>query len=425
MTTVDITDAKPSVQDVSRKITQKVIQKEDDNIFAASARKAGMNMFADFLRDDWSANTARKAGFENFANWLDNKTADGAELNDKNFFSNLAREAIKHPVITIATIATTVFLGKNLAKSLTAKNVLKNTNNAVSSVAAAPAPVVTSAPKLTLEQLNELVDEGLKYERGIDFANLELFKDLTPKERQKLMNHFNSMVKQQDLLSFAGGSTPGIMEYSVLPDIFDGLRSDTVRVIESLNPDVGTLILNQEAAKKIITSNKAFFAQRLGLPETTSVENIFSLVSKPSCGPLSETNTYLDLKMLLIGGLKKNATFAQILEDINIAEKYKYMDVGFNSFHSKAAKGLDSFKQALIDSVNSSKSSYSKMPQSCREEILKTIDSITPKEYARRLGEPIDFFQGKAYETQRYNALQNLATKLKKASETGATISFA
>ena len=82
MTTVKTVDFKQQTT-TSSNVKQRRI-KEDDNIFASYARKAGMENFADFLRDDWTANMARKAGNDKFADWLENKPdEDGKKSNYK------------------------------------------------------------------------------------------------------------------------------------------------------------------------------------------------------------------------------------------------------------------------------------------------------------------------------------------------------
>ena len=426
---VDLINTSYPSTDISKNKRKVVLPQKDDNIFATSVRNIGMDKLANFLSNDWSANTARKAGFNDFANWLDNKTADGKELNDKGFFSNLAREAIKHPVITIATIATTVFLGKNIAKAL------KKSANSVNKAAASTAATTTSAtavataktaPKvnLTPHQLQEIIEEGLAYEQKIDFSNLEIFRDVSPEAKRKVLNHYQYPYHQKRFLSFASGSTPGLLEKSVLDDIFDGLRSPTVKVVEAFDREAGTLILNKNAAEKIIQSNRAFFAHRLGLPETASVNEIFDLISKSSSSPVASSKSFSDLKHLLIGTTKENAAISQLIQDITVAEKHKRFNVGFVSFYEKSAAGLESFKQTLKDSLKSSSSSYSTMPQSFKDEILKIIDSITLEEYARRLGEPEKFFQNSKYKTQNYEALKKLATKLEEARKFGVSISM-
>lgn len=429
MINVDLIKVSDKSLDYSKNKAKKGLQ-DDDNIFALAARNNGMEKLANFLSNDWSANTARKAGFNKFANWLDNKTEDGKELNDKGFFSNLVREAIKHPIVTVATVATTIFLGKKLGnilkKNINTKKAIDTANKTVVNTA----PSVTSAslvspvsnPNLTPAQLQKIVDEGLAYEQKINFSNLEILKDLSPAERQRLLNHFQYPVQQERLLSFASGASPAMLEVSLVDNIFDVLRSPSVKVVETFDKEVGTLILNSSASKKIIKANKLFFAQRLGLPETASVEQIFSIISKSSTSPFTDTQKYSDLLHLLTGSLKKNATYAQLLQDIDIAEKYKRFDASYVSFFKKSAKGLDSFKQALMDILKSPKSSYSEMPQSFKDEVMKMIDSITLEEYARRLGKPSRFFQDTKYRVQKYEALKLLATKLDNARKTGSSI---
>lgn len=412
--------------------------KDDDNVFAMSARNAGMDKLANFLSDDWSANVARKAGFENFAKWLDNKSDTGEELNDDGFFSNIAREAIKHPIVTLATITTTVFLGKkmvNYVDKIKPKKNLVSTPKTVTGVNSVmtttpmqlPSKMsVDAMPKQLLSdsQLIKIIDEGLEYEQKINFSNLEIFKDVSPEARQRIINHFAYPLDQERFLSFATGATPGLLEKNYLDDIFDVLRGDSIKVIETFDKKVGTLVLNSDAAKKIIKSNRSLFVQRLGLPEASSVDEIFTIISKSSTSPLANANKFSDLRLLLTGCLEKNSIISQIVQDITIAEKHSRVNVGYVSFYTKSARGVESFKQALIDNLNSSKSSYASMPQSFKDEVVKIINSISVEEYSRRLGNPTKVFQDGTYKLQKSESLRKMATKLEHARQTGASISM-
>ena len=87
------------------------VKTDGDNIFACYARKAGLNCFADFLRDDWVEKTAERAGFKGLANWL-------KDDEDSNFAENTAKWMVKHPLVTIASGVALFFAGKHIAKTI-------------------------------------------------------------------------------------------------------------------------------------------------------------------------------------------------------------------------------------------------------------------------------------------------------------------
>lgn len=428
MTKVDTMSVNRSITAVENSEIKRTLRKDGDNIFAATVRNTGMDMFADFLRDDWTANTARKVGFNNFADWLDNKSEDGSKK-DSGFFSNIAREAIKHPVVTLLTVSAAVWGGKKLYNAL--KKAPKTATTATTtgvSTATATASLQKSVPQtqqnLTPAQLREVIGDGLKYEQQIGFANLEILKDVSPEARKRILNHFNYQADKERFVAFASGAKPGLMEKPYSDDVFDALRSNTVKVIEAFSDDVGTLILNQKEAEKIIAANKTLFAKRLGLPETTSVAEIFKTINKASGSPLVDPKNFSDLRQLLIGATPQNAMYSQILQDITNAERHRRHGVGFVSFYKKSASGINDFKQALRDCVTDSKSSYANMSSAFKDDLLKMIDSITPEEYANRLSREVDLFQDVAYNVQKYNEKQKLAMKLENARLKAANIGF-
>ena len=303
-----------------------------------------------------------------------------------------------------------------------------STSGAVALNSTSSAPMQNVVPKKVVKQtpdeIRTIISDGLKYEEQIGFSNLDVFKDVSPEARKKVLNHFNFPIDKERFLNFASGSTPGLLEHPYSDDIFDALRSNAVRVIESFSDEAGTLILNKKEAEKIIAANKTLFAKRLGLSETASVKEIFDVIDKTSNSPLADPKRFSDLKQLLIGTSHKNATYSQILQDITNAEKRKRHGVGFVSFYRKSANSLDDFKQALRDGLNSPNSSYSNMTSEFKDDLLKMIDSITPEEYANRLSREANLFQDTAFVTQRYNNSQKLANKLENARLHGTNIGF-
>ena len=115
---IEAINSQETAQKLNNTISHKVIIKEDDNIFATLACKSGMDGIASFLSDDWSANMARKIGWSDFADWIDNKEAieNPQKAKSESFISKSLRTMVKHPILTIASIATLLlkFLTKRL-----------------------------------------------------------------------------------------------------------------------------------------------------------------------------------------------------------------------------------------------------------------------------------------------------------------------
>ena len=121
MTTVQKINAQNNVSNVKSELSLNNVIKADDNIFANYARKKGMDGLANFLSDDWSENMARKAGWDNFADWIGNKESIENPDKKEGFISKSLRAMVKHPVITIVSIATIAFCGAKLYNHFKAK----------------------------------------------------------------------------------------------------------------------------------------------------------------------------------------------------------------------------------------------------------------------------------------------------------------
>ena len=168
--------------------------KEEDNIFANYARKKGMDGIANFLSDDWSENMARKAGWDNFADWIANKEAIENPNKNEGFISKSLRAMVKHPVLTIMSIATIAFCGAKLYNHFnkSAQTVTSTASVAddVVKVTPPPKPVVVQPPKLemtpeNIEKLDLKINQGIAYEKEIGFSNIEILKDLPEDQRKK------------------------------------------------------------------------------------------------------------------------------------------------------------------------------------------------------------------------------------------------
>ena len=424
MTAITEVHNKVIVPESQSQVNTDVHKKDGDSIFACAVRKTGMDGLADFLRDDWTANMARKAGNDKFANWIEGKDADG---NDKEcgFLENIARTAVKHPILTIATIALSIYAGRQLYKSFAGKAQVAATESAAM-VAKPSSPVVSETMAVAatetipndIESVNRIIEEGLEYERGIHFKNLEIFQNATDKERELMLTYFRSTKKEKDLLLFASGNKPAMLEGipHLNDDIFDALRSDSVSVAEFFTNSEGNLIINNKEVGKIINENLPFFRQRLGLPETTTAEEIFKHVKKTYANCLKNNSQYADLRALLLGHTKYDACHAQLVQDLRRMYTEGFYDIYRGNF--------EEYKEVIKKLVTSEKYTYGKMSPEFQADLIKKIDSLTLSAYRNFLEEPIHVFSDAAYDKRQLEALRDLALKLRRAQTEGAMIGF-
>ena len=436
MTTVQTIDFKQKPT-TSSSIEQKRI-KDDDNIFASYARKAGMENFADFLRDDWTANMARKAGSDKFADWLENKPDEnGNKKYNDGFFSNLARGMINHPVLTITAIAGTIFAGKAIHKAITQKSVAPITKSTVATTAPT-ASVVTSTTttntvtKTINEQigdLNKVIDEYISKNGKNGLKNFEIFENLTPLEQERIWNYISheKVHREKEILLFASGNKPATLEGfgSYTADLFDGLQKNkSLYIAEYFDNNNFNLLMNVDATKKVIEQNQTFFINRLGLSENSTVDEIFNTIKKGYGNNMADPNKFFDIKQLLQGNTKENAYYLQMVEDIRNVEKTKYFEAGYRSFLNRSNEGIDVFKQILKEKLDIKTSSYANMPKSFRDELIKIIDNIRPEDYERRILYKDNLILNNEFYQKQLKALQNLVEKIKAAELTGRKIPF-
>jgi hypothetical protein len=443
MTTIKTVDFKQQTT-TSSNIKQRKI-KEDDNIFASYARKAGMENFADFLRDDWTANMARKAGNVKFADWLENKpNEDSTKSYNDGFFSNFAREMIKHPVITITAIAGAIFAGRGIHKALTKApaNAVTTTTAATATTTTATTATATTAAntiaetKVAVKPISEQIDgfnktiDNYIHTKGKDsLKDFEIFEKLTPQEQEKIWNYIShdKVHREKELLLFASGNKPATLEGygSYTADLFDCLQKNkAVHVAEYFDTDNFNLLMNVDATKKVIGQNQAFFISRLDLPANSTVDDIFNTIKKGYGNRMSDPNKFLDIKQLLQGNTKENAYYLQMVEDIRNIEKTKYFEAGYQTFSERSNEGIDIFKQILKEKLNLESSSYKNMPESFRKELTQIIDNIRPEDYNRRILYKDCLILNDEYYNKQLTMLQNLAQRIKEAELTGAKISL-
>ena len=158
MTTVQTIDLKTQNMQQPSCDTKQTRIKEDDNIFANFARKKGMDGLANFLSDDWSENMARKAGWDNFADWIGNKESIENPDKKEGFISKSLRAMVKHPVLTIVSIATIAFCGAKLYNHFNKATQTVATTASVADdaikVSQPPKPVPAPPPKLEMTPEN-------------------------------------------------------------------------------------------------------------------------------------------------------------------------------------------------------------------------------------------------------------------------------
>ncbi len=429
MTIVQKINAQNNVSKVKTELTTNNLIKEDDNIFANYARKKGMDGIANFLSDDWSENMARKAGWDNFADWIGNKESIENPDKKEGFISKSLRAMVKHPVITIVSIATIAFCGAKLYNHFNKATQTVATTASVADdvikVSQPPKPVPAPPPKLemtpeNIEKLELKINQGVAYERGIEFSNIEILKDLPEDQRKKIINHLHyNFDDSKRFLYFATGETPATLQCvdSNRDNLYKALENAEIEVNSLFRDKGGEILVNRKAVNKIITENSEFFRLRLGLPVEATVKDIEKeLFSSAYSSPLRSKDKYVDLMELILGNDIDDACHAQIVKDIR-----KQSDM---FFYAGKADGVEEYKALLKKSLAKLNSSYAEMEQSFIDRLLNAIDSITEKNFKRLIVDPIEVFENPKSEQIEFQRMVRLAEKLEQAQKYGTNLKF-
>ena len=429
MTTVQKINAQNNVSKVKTELTTNNLIKEDDNIFANFARKKGMDGIANFLSDDWSENMARKAGWDNFADWIGNKESIENPDKKEGFISKSLRAMVKHPVVTIVSIATIAFCGAKLYNHFNKATQTVATTASVADdvikVSQPPKPVPAPPPKLemtpeNIEKLELKINQGVAYERGIEFSNIEILKDLPEDQRKKIINHLHyNFDDSKRFLYFATGETPATLQCvdSNRDNLYKALENAEIEVNSLFRDKGGEILVNRKAVNKIITDNSEFFRLRLGLPVEATVKDIEKeLFSSAYSSPLRSKDKYADLIELILGNDIDDACHAQIVKDIR-----KQSDM---FFYAGKADGVEEYKALLKKSLAKLNSSYAEMEQSFIDRLLNAIDSITEKNFKRLIVDPIEVFENPKSEQIEFQRMVRLAEKLEQAQKYGTNLKF-
>lgn len=429
MTTVQKINAQNNVSTVKTELTTNNLIKENDNIFANYVRKKGMDGIANFLSDDWSENMARKAGWDDFADWIANK--DTIENPDKKegFISKSLRTMVKHPVLTIVSIATIAFCGAKLYNHFNKATQTVATTASVADdvvkVSQPSKPVAAPPPKLemtpeNIEKLEAKINQGIAYEKGIEFSNIEILKDLPENQRKKIVSHLHyNFEDSKNFLYFATGETPATLQCinSNIDDLYIALQNADIEVNSLFRDKGGEILVNRKAVNKIITDNSDFFKLRLGLPVESTVNDIEKkLFCNAYSSPLRSKDKYVDLMELILGNDIDDARHIQIVRDIK-----RQFDM---FFYPGKASSLEEYKALLKKSLARKDSSYSMMEQSFIAELIEKIDSFPEDTFKRIVTEPIEVFQNPKSEQIEFQRMVRLAEKLERAQKYGTNLSF-
>ena len=381
-----------------------------------------------FFSDDWSAYMARKLGMDDFADWIDNKEAleNPENAAEENFLSKGLRTMVKHPVLTILSVAAIVSGGRYALKSL------KNAQGTQVAEAVKVKEVVPITPNQALVQkpisleptpenvqkITEKVFSGIYHQSSIEFADFEALNKLSKAQKESLVTYLETYTERKpEFLSFLAGERPATLEGSVCCSIntFSGMRSDDLIVSAFFWDQKANLLMNKKAVKKIIATHKDFFQQRLGLPVGSTLEDIERLVFRSSGSPLAKKNVFEDLILLIQGHDKYNAIHAQIVKDI---KKTKFL------FHPCEVKDVDVYKALLKESVLSKRSTYYGMGQDFIDDVIKKIDTFPERSLRRIVAEPIEVFKTPQGERNKFQSLVRFAQDLEDAQLHGKPIQF-
>lgn len=287
-----------------------------------------------------------------------------------------------------------------------------------------PKPIVEK-PKLleptkeNFEMLEKKLNEYICYEKEIGYSNIEILQNVPEEQRKRIISYLSYHSDDaKNFIAFAAGEASGVLLCvdSNCHNVFLSLEDARIDTSNFVWDSGGELIVDRKASDKIIKDNLDFFRIRLGLPVDATVEDVKKeILCCTYNSPLRNKNKSADLMQLLLGNDIYDACHAQIVKDL---KKTKGI------FYAGCANNLEEYKTILKKSVLSKNSSYSEMPQSFKEDLIKAIDNITEEAFRSRIDEPIEFLREPKSELEKFRSLERLVQKLEKAQKEGTTIKF-
>lgn len=405
-------------------------EKNNKGIFEEAKSAKGQELQSvSFFSEDWSASVARKLGMNDFADWIDNKEAEEnpEKAKKEGIISKSLRAMVKHPVITALSIATVIVGGRALYKYVQNPSNFPLAGPVNTKQVAPTSQVMTEVAKKTpklectpenMKILRERVASGIEYQRSINYADFEALKNMPEEKRKSLLNFLEFYPeKGSELLAFLAGEKPALLEgttcYSI--NTFMGLRTDDLIVSSFFRDEKGCFLMNKKSVSKILSTNKEFFQQRLGLPVNCTLEDIERLIYRSSGSPLKEEGVYEDLIQLILGQNKYNAYHAQIVKDIKAKSLV---------FHPCYIKDVDEYRTLLKDTIAKQSSTYYGMSQGFKDDLIKNIDRLPAESLKNFVHDYINVFKSPNAEKEEFEFLQRLAKKLEDAQLHGKPIKF-
>ena len=252
---------------------------------------------------------------------------------------------------------------------------------------------IPAAP-LTDEQKTELHERMQKITQAysaVNYAGIDVLSNLTEDERKEFVDnvlHLGSgkVYDDYDFLFFANGEKPAVLlgGMSETPEpCLDKLKSDNIdvfhRVVTFGNGQKrnNTLLINKQAAKRIIGENKELFQKRLGLSENTTVDEIYEkLLSDDSI--LKDHEESSDLTGLILGYPKYNTMIFRLdkwIVDHNI----------MTNVEMRRNPDIEKYKSALKQALQADDSPYKNMSEEFKNTLLAKINEITELVPSREL----------------------------------------
>ena len=246
-------------------------------------------------------------------------------------------------------------------------------------------PQTITATPLTDAQKTELHERLQKIAQAYannNYANIDIFRNLTDDERKQFVDnilHLGSgrLHDDYDFLFFANGEKPAVLlgGLNETPEPYlDKLKSDNIdvfhRVVTLGNGQKrnNTLLINKQSAKRIIGENKELFQKRLGLSESTTVDEIYEkLLSDDSI--LKDHEESSDLTGLILGYPKYNTMIFRLdkwISDHNI----------MTNVEMRRNPDIEKYKSALKQALEAEDSPYKNMSAEFKNTLLTKIDEI-------------------------------------------------
>lgn len=211
-----------------------------------------------------------------------------------------------------------------------------------------------------------------------NFKGLDITKNLSDTEREELIQSLSRCCDIEPFLLMATGGRPAMS--TIIPPSLKKINTAEYNILA--NPkydDKYGFIFNKKSMLENIGANKAFYIKRLNLPSDTSNEKIYNVLTSAD-SPLSDVINYQDVIGTMFGYPFKNTVIFQL-----------EADAGMRSNILQSRRNVSDYKVRLSQALLDKDSRYNSLGKDFKDDMQKSINSITWVEPSNRHNYPIGY----------------------------------